>query len=251
MTERFDAALELATYHRDLLADLNTQYILGGDQIADALAEFDLELPQIQYAQSWAADHAQEHNAAADIVEDIADVGSDLLLLRLSLDVCLAWFTAALAAAHRLNRIREMCVHHGNLGIVQRRRNDHPSAAEHLGTALDIAVELGERELQGLWAGNLGGVYLDTEQFDEAEAYYNRALKIATELQDLRRQGIWLSNLATVYQRQSKLEQALAAYQQALVYQRQIGDKRAEGNTLDSMGNVSSRLGRANEAILQ
>ena len=71
-----------------------------------------------QYAQTRAVAHAEAHTEAADIVEDILEVGSDLRLLRLPLEECVEWFTAALNAAQRLNRRHAMYVHHGNLGNV-------------------------------------------------------------------------------------------------------------------------------------
>lgn len=116
----FDYEKRHAEYYLNLLDALNKQYILGGDRVGEALQGFDREVGQVEAAQRWAYENAEDDDQVAQLLEDFADWGADLLLLRFPPAKLEGWILAALAAAKRLGLRRAECVHHGNLGIVRR-----------------------------------------------------------------------------------------------------------------------------------
>ena len=156
MNLRFNLAKKHAHHYLALLNEINQQYLLGGNAIAESITIFNREIDQIQEAQIWAASQSETSDGAAHLVENFADWGADLLLLRLPMGRYQDWLIVALQAAQKLRLRRAESVHYGNLGIVQRRLNDFEAAISSLQTALQIALELNDIELQGWWQGNSG-----------------------------------------------------------------------------------------------
>ena len=248
---RFQQKKRFAQHYLSVLDDLNRRYLLGGERITDAVADFDKELSQIESAQVWASEQFQAHDEVAQLAEDFADWGADLLMLRLSAQDYKQWATTALKAAQQLGLSRAESVHYGNLGITHRRLDAFDEAIDCLQNALRIAENIDNQELQGLWHGNLGNVYLDTGNLDAAEAEFQQALTIALALQDVRRAGTWLGNLGTLLSRRSRYDEAYLKYKEALSCHQQVGDRRSMAHTLDNMGNVLGHLGKLAEAIEQ
>lgn len=83
LTLRFDASLSHAQSHLKLLDELNVRYLMGGDAVQPSIEAFDLDFPQMQQGQVWAVAHSEANDEVAELVEDFADRGADLLLLRL------------------------------------------------------------------------------------------------------------------------------------------------------------------------
>ena len=61
--------------------------------------------------------------------------------------------------------------------------------------ALSLAVDAGNKRLEGMHNGKLGNTHLALAQYDDAEGHFERSLRIARERKDVLLEAITLGQL--------------------------------------------------------
>ncbi len=208
-SERGEGGQRHAAHYKNVLAAADDLYLEGGDSLMRALALLDLEWPNIQTGQAWAAAHAESDGAAAQLCAGYPDAGAYCIALRLHPRERIRWLEAALRAA--------------------RRRKDRAAEGRHL--------------------GNLGLAYADLGEPRRAIEFYEQALAIDREIGDRRGEGATLGNLGLAYADLGEARRAIEFYEQQLVIAREIGDRRGEGNALWNMSLALDKLGNRAQAV--
>lgn len=245
-----EAAFRHAAHYAKVLRASKELYKKGGEAIQAGLDLFDAEGDNIRAGQAWAAEHAGEKEEAARLCSDYPDAGVYVLDLRLHSRERIAWLTAALAAARRLQDRASEGAHLGNLGIAYWRLGDPRQAIELYEQRLVIAHEIGDRRGEGGALGSLGLAYFELGEPRRAIEYYEQHLAIAKEIGDRRGEGNALGNLGIAYQHLGEPRRAIEFYEQQLEITREIGDRRGESIALWNMSLALDKLGGRDRAIV-
>jgi len=158
-----------AAHYEALLRAANELYMQGDESIERGLALFDLEWPNVQAGQAWAAARAQHDDAAAHLCNAYPDAGAYCLGLRQHSREQIHWLEAALAAARRLKHRAAEGAHLGNLGNAYADLGEVGRAVEYYEQALAIAREIGDRRGEGNHSWNLGLLYEESDPARAAE----------------------------------------------------------------------------------
>jgi tetratricopeptide (TPR) repeat protein len=247
--ERAPAQLRHAEHYLSVLRQAKELYKQGNDAISQGLALFDLEWPNIQAGQEWAATHAQENTVATRLCDDYPNAGVYLLQLRLHPREQIRWMEQALTAARALtNRTREG-IHLGNLGLAYADLGEARRAIESYEQILVIHREIGDRRGEGADLGNLGLAYADLGETRKAIEFYEQQLVIVRAIGDRRGESNALGNLGNAYADLGETRKAIEYHEQAWVIDREIGDWHGEGTDLSDLGNAYADLGETRKAI--
>jgi len=248
-SDREAAARRHARYYLAVLAFANGLYLKGGENVLNGLALFDLEWPNIEAGQKWAAARADADDEAARLCAHYPNAGAYCIALRLHPRERIVWLEAALVAARRLkDREGEACSL-GNLGRAYGDLGDPHKAIEFHEQALVIAREIGDRRGEGNTLGSLGNAYAVLGDPHRAIEFYEKRLSIAREIGDRRGEGNSLGNLGVVYRTLGDARRAIEFYEQHLAIAREIGDRQGEGNTLWNRAVARKELGDRDGAI--
>jgi tetratricopeptide (TPR) repeat protein len=239
-----------AAHYLNVLTGAKELYKRGGEAFKKGLALFDLEWPNIQAGQSWAASHTEKDNAAAELCNDYPNAGVYILNLRQHPRDRIRWLETALDAARNLKQRNSEDVHLGNLGIVHKDLGEIGRAIELYEQRLPIAREMGDRNGEGATLGNLGNAYYLLGETRRSIEFYEQALTIAREIGERRIEGIALGCLGLAYADLGKTHRAIESYEQQLVITREIGDRHIEGLVLGNLGIAYGRLGETHRSIV-
>jgi tetratricopeptide (TPR) repeat protein len=238
-----------ARYYLTVARRSDELYEKGGDSIMRGLALLDLEWPNIQAGQAWAAAHSSHDGDAAKLASGYPDGGTHILLLRQHPREQTRWRKAALDAARQLNDRAAEGRHLGNLGLAYDSLGDYRRAIEHHEHQLAITREIGDRRGEANALGNLGIAYDATGDYHRAIEYHEQRLAIAHEIGDRRGEGQSLGNLGSAYYRLGNYRRAIEYYEQRLPIARETGDRRGEGSALSGLGIAYYSLGENRRAI--
>ena len=255
--DRAAAQQRHAAHYETVLRAANALYQRGGDNITRGLALFDLEWPNIQAGQAWAAAHLLPPSetgegggdTAAQLCSAYPSAGADVLDLRQHPHEHIRWREAALAAARRLKDRKAEGTHLGNLGEAYAALGDARKAIEYQEQRLVIDREIGDRRGEGAALGNLGDAYADLGDARKAIEFYEQALVIYREIGNRRGEGAALGNLGIAYAALGDARKAIEFFEQHRVIAREIGDRRGEGNALGNLGIAYKNLGDTRRAI--
>lgn len=130
------------------------------------------------------------------------------------------------------------------IGECHWRMGEFDISEQHLGIALTLARELGDRLLEGKTLNVLGLLAWDLGEFDNAISRFQTASDIGGEIGDLKLQGATLNNISLVYDELGDYRKSLEQYTQVLAIYGQTDFLRGEGDTLGNIGGVNLLLGR-------
>ncbi len=259
--DRADAGQRHAAHYADVIGVANQLYLQGGESLRAGLALFDLEWPNIQAGQAWAAARSTlpplsetgegwgEGDTVAQLCSDYPDAGTYCLNLRLHPREWINWLEAALSAARKLKDRQAEGNSLGNLGAAYAALGEARRAIEFYQQQLVVTREIGDRRGEGNALGNLGNAYAALGEARRAIEFYEQALKIEIEIGDRRAEGNALGNLGIAYKNLGEARRAIEFYEKQLVIVREIGDRRGEGAALGNLGNAYADLGEARRAI--
>jgi DNA-binding response OmpR family regulator/tetratricopeptide (TPR) repeat protein len=232
-----------------LVQELRTQFLAGGDSQLAALVRFDAERPHIEAARRWAS--AQAGTAEGDrLLLDDALATTDIgpLYYHIQHEI-IPQLEAALAAAQNLDDrngeariLTRLGIAYGGVGEIQR-------AITYYQQALGIARTIGDRYCEGVALNSLGISHLVLGKTSRAIVYYQQALGIARTIGDRRYEAMALNNLGEAYGAIGDAERALAALEQALNIAHELGERQGEGIVLSDLGQTYLALGDAERAI--
>jgi tetratricopeptide (TPR) repeat protein len=247
--ERTAARRRHAEHYREVLALAGDLYLEGVDDLMRGLTLFDLEWPNIQAGQAWAAAHAEKDDEAARLCSSYAGAGVYVLDLRQHPRQQIQWLEAALAAARRLNDREAEARHLGNLGTAYQRLGETRRAIENHEQVLEIMRVIGNRRGEGTALGNLGIAYAELGELQRAIKYHEQSLDISREIGDREGEGRQQGNLGSTYLRLGELQRAIDYCVQQLEITREIGGRRGEGNALGNLGSAYTELGDPRRAV--
>jgi tetratricopeptide (TPR) repeat protein len=246
---RVEAEHRHAVYFRDLLHEIETVYLEGGERMAEAVRRLDRMWGNAQAGYGWAQSRMSGDHEAAHLCVSYPETGIYLLSLRLHPRIRIAWFETAAAAARRLgDRPREAAAL-GNLGLACAALGHLQQAIGFFEQHLAIARAMGDRHGEAADLGNLGLAYATLGRPQLALELHQQHLAIARELGDRRGEGIARGNLGDCCAALGQAQQALQLYQQQRAIAREIGDRHMEENALGSLGAVCADLGRLQLAL--
>lgn len=128
-------------------------------------------------------------------------------------------------------------------GHLYRRRGDcycllgrREAAAESAARSVAIAVETGDRALEGLARGLAAVITLRLGNVDDSVAEFERALAIIRERGDRAAEGNLLGNYATALWTTDRLDRVAEVYERAVLLHRESGNERSAAIMLANLG---------------
>jgi tetratricopeptide (TPR) repeat protein len=115
--------------------------------------------------------------------------------------------------------------------------------------ALQIELQLGDEDTQGICLNNVGSIYMEQGKYDEALTYFQRSLELQQKLKvpsDIARSS---NNIGEAYLKMGKFDKAMDNYLQALQVARNAGDKYLVAETSASMAGLFEMQGRNGAAL--
>jgi len=124
-------------------------------------------------------------------------------------------------------------------GFVLWRRGDYPGAQEFLEQTIEIARADGLRQMEGEGLQHLAVVLWRQGQYDLAKANAESALAIYRDLGDRFGQAQVIGNLGSIYLGQGDFAAAGQCYEESARIDREIGDRRGEVISLANLGIIA------------
>ncbi|XP_044169311.1 tetratricopeptide repeat protein 28-like, partial [Acropora millepora] len=137
----------------------------------------------------------------------------------------------------------------GNLGNAYRSLGDYRKAIEYHEKDLKIAIEIGDRGGEGGAYGNLGNAYRSLGDYRKAIEYHQKHLKIAIEISDRGGEGRAYGSLGNAYQSLGDYRKAIEYHEKHLKIAIEIGDRGGEGRAYGSLGSAYQSLSDYRKAI--
>jgi tetratricopeptide (TPR) repeat protein len=122
------------------------------------------------------------------------------------------------------------------LGCTKGRNCDQQAGLEHLEEALEIAINLGDYEMESLSLNYISAIYFERGEHDQAMGYLMRQLDICDKTGDQRIRYFALDDLGQCYVMLKQYENALEYLQSALIIVCETGDRFSESRTLNNLG---------------
>jgi len=248
MINRYQIELRFANHYMTRLRRAGELYDIGGEVLQEALRLFDSEWGNLELAQSWAENHADQEKAD-EICSSFPDVAPRLLDLRQHPGDRIRWLEAALGAARRLHDRLAEGRHLNNLGSSYARIGKLVKAIELFKESLEIfQLSTDKRSVAGVLA-NMGYAYTGMGEASLAITVSEQAIKLAQHYKDRRSEGIALSNLGQSFYLMREFRRAIEFYQQSLEIMQEIGYSAAENIVLNYLGKTWAILNKPKEAI--
>lgn len=241
------ASLRHARHFASLLSEANQAYLDPARGMAEGLAIFDGEQPNLLAAWDWLSAHAADPRVAPACAE-FPNAGPYILMMRLPTATWQAWLSVALRAADATGALRLQASHLGNLGVTHRRLGNDAAAAELFERQLEVARELGLRQLEATAAGNIGLCLADQGELRRALEFHEMNRAISVEIGHRRGEANALGNLGNVRADLREVDEALRLYEAQLVIVRELGDRYGEANALGNLGLLALDTGNGPRA---
>ncbi len=126
---------------------------------------------------------------------------------------------------------------------------DYEKAIEYLENGLEIAESLADRMSLSNFYGNLGNAYFCTENYRKAIEYQEKALGISVEIGDRSGEARSYGDLGNVYADLREHEKAIEYYNKALRIAKDIGDIAVQMKCLSQIGTTKGDKGEFKETI--
>jgi tetratricopeptide (TPR) repeat protein len=168
----------LARHYLNELQAASAAFGSGHDHSAYGLERFDREWPQIKHWQTWSAAQSEQDPDSASLCAHFPPAGAELLALRQTPQERIAWLTAGLRAARRIDdrRTEAECLFLMAWAVHKQAAIDE---AEAMGReALALAEAIGDRVVTGRSLHLLGEIAVRRGEFAEAQQLHARALNL-------------------------------------------------------------------------
>jgi tetratricopeptide (TPR) repeat protein len=250
MPNLHEAQRRHACHYEARLSSADRLYLQGGDGTKRALAQFDLEWPNIETGQKWAAAHAQQDQFAAELCSSYGLNGSQCLSLRLTAHELFEWAKAALAAVKKIGDCHAEGVHLGNLGAACAALGQHDRAAEVYQQALALArtASARNRRAEGNALAYLGAASMNAGQTSDAIEFFQQWLATTRDF-DRRDEGTALMNLGVAHLHLRETARSLDYFDQALAIALETGNLRREGDVYVNIAVAYGTLGDYPRAV--
>jgi RNA polymerase sigma factor (sigma-70 family) len=115
--------------------------------------------------------------------------------------------------------------------------------------ALEIAVDLKNRDLQASIHNYLGNIFFSRGQTSKASDYFQEALDLAKRVKSTVNETRALTNIGSVYFRRGNLVEALDYQNRAVALSKKIGNTRMEAFAFNHIGSIYLRKGEPSKAL--
>ena len=161
-----------------------------------------------------------------------------------------AWhcYEEALEIALRVGNRDLQSTQLAGLASIHAKRDEYADAVRLRLEALNISRELGDLEGVGLQLGNLGDTYHKLGRLEEASRCIVEAVELARTTRSAQQEGYWLANLGAVRLDQGQAREAVALLDAALPVADRIGDPRLRAHALAAKGVGARVLGEFEKA---
>jgi tetratricopeptide (TPR) repeat protein len=243
-----DAHRRHAAYYLRVLLRVGARYRRGGCK--GALTRFDLEWPQIQAAQTWAATEQARDVTAARMCVAYAGACPEGIERRLhARDYIRLWLEPALAAARARGMRTSEAYILGNLGSANSWLGEHAHAAGYHKRAVVILRRSGDKKGYAHELGSLGVASSHAGQTERAVKYHRRALAIYRELDEKSAQRRELTNMASDYLRMGYWRRARGCLREAWRLAKEGRDLPGKAGVLDMLAELSQHAGKYDQAV--
>jgi serine/threonine protein kinase/predicted ATPase/Flp pilus assembly protein TadD len=135
-----------------------------------------------------------------------------------------------------------------SLGAARLLSGQIEAASIHSKSALALALELGDRHLEGAVLADLGDILELQGRAEEAKTNFECTLAIGREIGHRHMQAYALHHLGINDLVQGRMDEALTHFESALAIAREVGYRSDEGAILGNLGLMHSKQGRNDEA---
>ncbi len=242
-----------ANYYLELSAQLETEYLNGGEHLIRALARFRRNWVHLSNASERLALGARAGwkkplMAERWLIQSALRIG-EILRNSFSPKEYVGFIQRGLFASKNAKNQASEAMYLNFLGLAYAALGDAQRSIKYFQQALDIHHNIGDENGRYLPLGNLGLAYNKLGDGRHAIDYYNEAIEIAHAVGDRRNEGEFIGGKGAAYYSLGDMYHAVENYKQALEIAREIGDKQREGVWLGNLGGAFFALGKAHEAI--
>ncbi len=135
-----------------------------------------------------------------------------------------------------------------NLGIVLTEKGDDDAARLYLEAGLELAQQLGNKQLISIALGCIGNIWLNKNEFEKAHTFLEQDRQMVEELGD--RQGIAIISelMGKYYFLQKQFDTAELWYQKSLAFSQQLHYQKGVAKSLHGLGKVANALKKHDQA---
>lgn len=249
--ERQAAQQSHAEYYQSVLHEADALYEQGGDALQRGLGLVTRDWHNIEAGQAWAAAHAAENQAAAELCASYPDAGRYVLELRQPPRERLRWCETALTAAARLGRHKAEGRHLLALGLACLRLGEDTQARNHFERALAIAQEYFDQSSIARALNGLGVLCYQAADLTRALDYHTQALEAARDANDHRAAAQALGGQGLVYAANGASDVAQAVLELELNINREIGDLAGQGHAHFHFALAYEKAGAQSRAVAE
>ena len=135
------------------------------------------------------------------------------------------------------------------MGIAYRRLGEYQRAIDFQQQSLAIVRDIGDHQGEAASLGNLGNTYYSLGEYQRAIDFHQQSLAITKEIGDRQSEVASLVNLGLNYYRLGEYQRAIDFHQQSLAIAKEIDDRQGEVASLGNLGNTYYSLGEFQRAI--
>ncbi|MCT7971850.1 CHAT domain-containing protein [Laspinema olomoucense] len=161
----------------------------------------------------------------------------------------LATFDRALTMALQVGDRRLEGVILNDIAVVYRILGDYPQALQFLNQAFTLRQQINDRSGIAQTLVNFGAVYQSLADYPQALDFYQQALPIVQGEQEQDGEAVILTNMGELYRQLGQPNKALASFQNALSLFEKEGDQWAIGIALANIGAAYDALGELSQSL--
>jgi class 3 adenylate cyclase/Tfp pilus assembly protein PilF len=157
-------------------------------------------------------------------------------------------YTTALILAEEMSDQQLQGRIHREIGILARDRGDDVAAQRHYEQALEDARGSGDLEGEGRALNSIGRLFTHRGEMEEALRCLTRSREVLREVGARRHEGRTVANLAGLLMSQARYQAARERYEEALAIHREFRDRRFEGIALGNLAILEQDTGFLDDA---
>jgi tetratricopeptide (TPR) repeat protein len=249
--ERQAAQQSHAEYYQSVLHEADALYEQGGEALRRGLGLVTRDWHNLEAGQAWAAAHAAENQAAAELCASYPDAGRYVLELRQPPHERLRWCETALAAAARLGRHKAEGRHLLAMGQACLRLGEYDQSRNYFERALAIANAYTDQSGAARALNGLGARCFEAADLTRALDYYTQGLEDARHANDHRAAAQALGGQGLVHATIGAHAAAQTALELALAITREIGDLAGQGQAHFHFALVYEKAGEQSRAVAE
>lgn len=247
---RIAAENNQACHYIEVLKELDTQFLAGGESMLSSLQRFDAERLNIEVAVERLVARSRGEAAPysfSQLLGRLVAAGPHILEFRVSQSKRRVWLGDAIDAARKIGDRSQQCRHSAFLGLALTDLKEVIEGRALLESAVSLARDVQDKQLEGDACSFLGTNRQAESDFATASQLHEKALEIHRSVGDKRGEANDLANLGATCG--GPLDTQLAHLREAVRIARSIGNPRTEAFALGFMSIAYRQNGMQEEAV--